>query len=187
MNFSVLTIASSKGSRHPFIFPEELLEFQNRMLKKRYSLQEVNACLLIIKRWVLIDDRRLGASVRLATKTEGTSGNQYLVSAVTFRDLFDRKSDVKMLRVFDSGSTLHHIKEICRTWVMVKKPLDRSIPRDSFLYHPDKIDSDYRQNELEARNHINLYCFSATVDQRVADWFLMKQFRVTATMAGVVK
>ena len=146
-NFDVLPVAATTGSRHPFIFQETVSKFIERE-KAKHSLQQTESALLPVTQWILSEEKRLGSTLRLAQNVKTVNGKEVTVNALSFRDIFDSKSDSKFIRLFETGSNLSPSNPDYRTWVMIQKPFDSDQNKSKFIVHPDRTVESYRGDEL---------------------------------------
>ena len=99
-----------------------------------------------------------------------------MVYATVLRDVFDRKADCKELRMFSIGKTF---REIHNQWIGYKSKI---VIRKSDMFSSKGKDGNWSHVE----QFILKSCFPLTILQRTADWFLMKSFRLTGTMASII-
>ncbi len=170
---NVLTIAATVGSRHPFIADEEIEDHRKKQSAKKVATAIVTQRLEAVKNWVVSSTEQLGAEARIAKKPLDNGKNLH---ATIVRDVFDRKADSKLIRFFSSGPMA--VGRSCQ-WVAIRKKTTvvKTLFVETRRLHGTKefIESVLKEN-----------CHPLTVAQRCADWFLMKSFRLTGTMVGIV-
>ena len=103
-----------------------------------------------------------------------SNGKQLFASIV--REVFDRKSTKKSLRFFLSGSADNNIPLIGTTWVCI--PLGESISNETLFYGDNWEEMEVVQKALLQN------CNPLSIGQRCADWFLMRTFHFTGTLAS---
>ena len=93
------------------------------------------------------------------------------------RDSYDRKQDHVILRFFSSGNRF--TDERNKVWVAYKS--NRKISKDT-LFYAGKTKRDVKKEEIESLLYETVEPMSYI--QKTAEWFLMKQFMITGTMAS---
>lgn len=102
MNFNTVTVASTLGTRHPFITTEEWNKQVAKWKIKRKTDTEIEVFKSHCAAWILDGGEMLGAEVRIAEKT--LPANNQKVYALATRDVFDRKLESKDLKFCISAS-----------------------------------------------------------------------------------
>lgn len=135
--------------------------------------------------FVVDDNPALGPGAFFATKNVGASAatlvGQKKATAVAVREQGTEKF-AKVLRFMYTVPT--PVQEILNTWIAVPKP---NYSFKKVLYTRRNIEGEHiaeLKDNLEAVIKTN--CVSLTVGQRCADWFVLRQFRVTGTNAGLM-
>ena len=172
LKFNVLTIAPQSGSRHPFILQEEVDKYLKIWRESGLSEAAIKAKIDVFRAWIYHHQPYIGSDSRVACKQLVNNP----VYATVLRDVFDRKADCKELRMFSVGNqfTNSHNK-----WIAYKSKNSRP---ESLLF--SKKDEDGKWSSVE--QFLKKNCYPLTTVQRTADWFLMKSFRITGTMASVI-
>ena len=179
--YQICTIASTIGSRHPFILTEDLQGLQRKWQEKKEPEDEKDECLETLSDWTLDAGDVYGAESKTAvqeityTNETGTRAVKKTLHATIIRDVFDKKKTTKELRFFSTGPMEDTIKN---TWVAVRKSV--YIPPHTLFQGDDKAE------KREIENQLRLFCQPLTKLQRTCDWFNQKAFRLTGTMAGQV-
>ena len=76
-------------------------------------------------------------------------GVEHSINAIAFRDVFDRKSGAKLIRTFETGSDLEEATELCKTWVMIRRPLENNHNKNNFIFHPERCTINDYENDLD--------------------------------------
>ena len=140
------------------------------------SKEQVEEQMDIFKNWVFDEEDYLGADTRTAFKTLPNGTRIY---ASVAREIFDKKAELKTLRFFYSGPPGHVVGSFGSKWIAIKKT--EAVPSNT-LFHGEKRSD----RQVSVENLLSLHCSPLTCGQRCADWFLMRSFRVTGTMAASV-
>ena len=170
---NVLTIAATIGSRHPFITDEEIQDYQKKQLAKKVPLATVSQRLKPVEDWVVSSTEKLGSEARVAKKVLENGKTLY---ATVVRDVFDRKVDSKLIRFFSSGPMA---TGLAYKWIAIRK---KTTVANTLFVETRRLQGTKEFIESLLKQN----CHPLTVGQRCADWFLMKSFRLTGTMVGVV-
>ena len=171
--YSIWTTAAAIGSCHPFIAEQDIESKKKTWASQGVAQAEINNRVGLVKEWIVDNNSMLGAEARIATM--GLSGGRKIV-ATSIRDPFDRKTGTKVMAFFASGPQADDLDNF---WVAKKKRMTVS---SSFLFSSKRPSQTRRETEELMAAH----CEPLTVCQRVADWFLMKSFRLTGTMVGKI-
>lgn len=99
-----------------------------------------------------------------------------MVYATVLRDVFDRKADCKELRMFSVGKTF---RETHNQWITYNS---KHIINKSDIFFTRGKDGNWSSID----KFILKSYFPLTILQRTANWFLMKSFRLTGTMASII-
>jgi len=130
--------------------------------------------------WVLDKDEMLGTEVRAAHKDVPTGvGGAKKLTALTVRDVFDKKNHCKDLPFLATGSS---VRDKLNKFVAVRKA--SYVVTTEHLFSSDTKASTHRL-EVEEKLKAN-GCIALTVGQRDISWFVLKGFVLTGTNAGKV-
>ena len=99
-NYKISTIATTVGSRHPFLFKKEMDKFVQNCLHRGEETGEVMRKVALFQKWVGDFDELTGSRIRIAKKK--LDNNKY-VYAYALNELFDPTSENKLLRFFSTG------------------------------------------------------------------------------------
>ncbi len=170
---NVLTIAATVGSRHPFITDEEVKECRKKQTAKTVPSATVSLRLNPVEDWTVSSTAKLGAEARVDKKV---LENGKSLHASVVRYVFDRKAESKLTQFFSSGPMAIGLS--CK-WIATRKKT--TVVKTLFV--ATKRPS---ETKVAMESKLKENCHPLTVGQRCADWFLMKSFRLTGTMAGAV-
>jgi hypothetical protein len=128
-----------------------------------------------INQWTIADneDVLLGPEIKVAMDADVEE-----LYAVAYRDIFDKKIAQKILRFFIYGFPNTTI--IMNRWAVVGKVTKASC---SPLF-VDDIPQDNLEDAELIEQHLMERCTILTSVQRSCDWFTLRGFHLTATMAG---
>ena len=171
--FNISTFASTTGSRHPFVSPEEVFNFERKLLQKGASQEMINARISPIRKWIFNEGDYLGSEIRVASV--GVSNRKQLFASIV-REVFDRKSTKKSLRFFLSGIADNSIPLIGTTWVCIS--LGERISNETLLYGDNWEEKEVVEKALLQN------CNPLSIGQRCADWFLLRTFHFTGTLGS---
>ena len=165
-----ITLATTLGSRHPFLTSEEVRTFDDSL--SPVEKEQLEPQLQQIRKWIVdagTEGSIGGSAVRVARK-----GN---VTAISVCEKFDRKAETKIVRCFLTGN---YDETLTNKWIFTKR-VD-PIPSIPFLFSCQHVSYATVQDKVEFQ--LALHTRPLTYAQRCADWFVMRQFRVTGTMAS---
>ncbi len=125
--------------------------------------------------WTISDDPTvlLGPEQMLASNIEDSNS-----VAVAIRDIFDKKIAQKIIRFFIYGFP-EDCMPMVNKWLAILKVCR---PRFSRLFlgnDPDEV-TKFAEDKIEP------FCQVLTTTQRTADWFTLRTFHLTATMASKI-
>ena len=114
----------------------------------------------------------LGPELKVAQLTDSPS-----LYAYAYRDIFDKKVAQKLLRFFIYG--FPNVESILRSWVIVPKKNDKLPFHRLHYYYASKPEivqnaEDFFSDRTQPLTHA----------QRTAEWFILRAFHLTATMAS---
>ena len=129
--------------------------------------------------WTIEDnpDVLLGPEIQVAV--DENSGRNKLY-AVAYRDIFDKKISQKILRFFISG--FPDINDFLSHWCVVPKASKEF--QFTSLFAEDVPDEKKSEDHVWVEKYLQNYCIILTASQCTAEWFLLRSFHLTATMAG---
>jgi len=174
-NFKLITIAATVGSEHPIVPLSAVDAYHDRIMNNTNISSEILAASLSefdasIQPWVISDDPNVLLGPELKICVHSSDSN---LCAIAIRDIFDKKIPQKVLRFFTYGmkeTTFLNANE----WVGVLK-----------IGKKDQFDSPFNNREfMDVDNVLQKSCVALTRYQRTADWFILRAFHATATMAG---
>lgn len=130
-------------------------------------------CIAVFEEWIIDPTERLGTDVRVATEEVQTdNGKTIKITAFAVREKFDCKTASKDLFFFSTGGGMRSMSHV---WVAVPgKAITTAHLFSDKKECPERI-------MVEAM--LKEYCRPLTVDQRCADWFLLK-WLLSGTNAG---
>ena len=170
-NYQIQTIAPDQGSHHPFLVHtlvgKKIKEWKKR--KPDITPTQIDGNIEICRKWIYADGPYLGSNARVASKTIMKT-NFY---ATVLRDVYDRKASSNVIRMFSVGTKF---SQRHNEWIAYKS---KTLVSKTDMF--SSRDDDGKFSELESTVLKN--CYPLTLVQRTADWFLMKSFRLTGTMA----
>ncbi len=193
-NFKVLTIASPVGSDHPIVglttvagYVAKLKALNRETIismdyvsddRPKNDLGDVvdknlETFIQNLEEYTLQDDpnQLLGPEMIVAHHSEISD-----FFAIGLRDIFDKKIAQKLLRFYMIG--FPRITNVLIEWVIVPKKNNKS--NFKRLFHPSE--------KSKVVEHLEDYLISWTMplthSQHTADWFTLRGFHLSATMAG---
>lgn len=171
--YNVSTVAAPLGSRHPFIPQEEVESMVRRQQSNNVPQDRIRDMLEPVIPWILtVADK--GAEYFYAVKTLD-GGKQ--VYAFAINEVFDKKCESKLLRFFVSGLAEQYFS----SWIAIEKTV--GIPEKTLF-----VTNKTKSAELTAVESVLANtCQALTVGQCCADWFQMRCYRITGTMASKIK
>jgi len=147
--------------------------------KNRINENNLRQCTDVFGDWVVDAGEKLGADVQVAQKDIlRDSGKTLKLTAYSIRDVFDKKNAVKDLPFLSTGESF---RSKCTEWV--------ASPKESYVVTSNHLFSNKRasQERLDVEEKLRSNgCTPFTVGQRCVDWFVMKGFILSGTMAGLV-
>ena len=170
--FEISTIATTVGSRHPFLTKKESDKFLEDCKARGDSVEEIVEKYKLYESWICDADEMYGSRIRTAKKD---LGNGKTVYAYAINELFDPSTEEKLLRFFRTEAVE---EENIHTFVAV--PRDGEV--DELTLFGGVGDSEHR---LNVEDKIQTYCHPLTLGQKCADWFLMKCL-ISGTIAGKI-
>jgi hypothetical protein len=179
LNFKVITIANNLGSEHPFVGQSAIDAFQQKVRRavpdlgsEGFSrlLQEHNITDFVVHD---LDTALMGPQVSIAQHNDDN-----LLYAVAVRDIFDKKIAQKLLRFFLYG--FHDMDFFTGYWIVVPKKNDKMLLNRLFCEHEREPET------LRVEEALQQHCTPLTHAQRTAEWFTLRQFHISATMAARV-
>jgi len=137
------------------------------------------------RREFVIDDKpSLGPESFFATKFAGATGRrvgQSRMAAVAVRER-GNQTFCKVLRFM--YTVPRSIQDALNTWIAVVKP---SIDLTSALFYKSRrVSEEYQALKKVVEAAMETKCDTLSIGQRCADWFVLRQFRITGTNAGTV-
>ena len=169
--YRISTIATTIGSRHPFLFAKEMEKYISNRLSYGENKEEVMKKVDLFKGWVGDADEMTGSKIRIAWKQLNDGSYVY---AYAMNELFDPTTEDKLLRFFSTGGDNHEEHNYC--WVAI--PNVGCIDCYTLFGNVGDDEKRKRIEELLLES-----CHPLTLGQRCADWFLMK-ILISGTLAG---
>ena len=170
--YDITTIATTVGSRHPFLMKKEGDKFLEDCKARGDTIDEMVEKYKLFDHWLCDMDDMFGSRIRTAKKT---LGNGKTVFAYAINELFDPSVDEKVIRFF---RTENIPDEYINTWVAV--PREGEVDEMSLF---GGVGVDGIRDQIE--NHLLSYCNPLSIGQKCADWFLMKCL-ISGTIAGKI-
>jgi len=176
-NYKVITIANSVGSEHPFVGQSVIDALRKKVVTShpQIGLDAFENMLHVnnVNDFIIqdIDNILLGPEVRVARSVDDN-----LFHAVAIRDIFDKKVQQKILCFFIYG--FPNIDFFLKYWIIVPKKNDKLILNRLF-YEGERAPETVQLEEILLE-----HCSPLTHAQRTAEWFTLRQFHVSATMAS---
>ena len=127
-----------------------------------------------MEQWTIPDDDNilLGPEQKVAQYVEDNS-----LIAIAIRDIFDKKVAQKVIRFFMYGFPEEYLTMVNNWLVIPKVGLQSSLNKLFMSATPD--DTTKLVEEI-----LEQHCYALTSSQRTADWFTLRTFHLTATMAS---
>jgi hypothetical protein len=183
-HYKVITVCAAAGSEHPIVptsvvnaYHKKLLSQQSEenMVLQQDDDSEMIDSLSNISQWTIADneDVLLGPEIKVAMDAEVEQ-----LYAIAYRDIFDKKIAQKILRFFIYG--FPNSTAIINRWSVVGKVV-KSASCPLFV---DDVPEDKLEDAELVEQHLLKRCTVLTTVQRSCDWFTLRAFHLTATMAG---
>ena len=126
----------------------------------------------VFRKWIYDSKPYHGTNACVITKSEHNG----IVCAMVLRDVYNRKQDCKELRMF---SICGDIITGNNKWV---GHISHTKMGKNTLFFPKRIANNWPIME----KWLMKTCYPLILTQRTADYFLMKSFRITGIMAGLI-
>jgi hypothetical protein len=190
-NYKVLTIASKIGSDHPMVGSTVVQMYLEKInlstlcshdqapseLSSDYGVLQSNVdeFLEAVEPFTISDDPAILLGPEVVVAEHCCLPTFY---AYCCRDIYDKKVEQKLLRFYLYG--FPNADYLFKTWVCVPKTgLDGSLKP---LFHQNVGRNDGNTTIVEGI--IRRHAYPLTTTQRTAEWFLLRGFHLTATMAS---
>ena len=168
----LITFAATLGSQHPFVTTTSLVSHREKLARKKDGsyLSDFDK---YIEPWEVLDNATvlLGPEIFMAKHRENDD-----LQAVAIRDIFDKKNPQKILRFFLYGFPENYYP-FYNLWPALFKSPNTKFPGIFTTRDPNPA------TEI-AEKHIEVKSIQLTTTQRTADWFTLRCFHCTATMAS---
>jgi hypothetical protein len=190
-NYKVIAIANAMGSEHPFVGSSTVNAYtkkirEHNVLRRTTSSDndeeslggvlelDIQTFEETIAPYALSDDQDtlLGPELRVAQLSETPS-----LYAYAYHDILDKKIAQKLLRFFVYG--FPNVDSMLRSWVIVPKKNDKVTFERLYYYYANKPTV-----VQDAETYFNDRAQPLTHAQRTAEWFILRAFHLTATMAS---
>ena len=130
-----------------------------------------------LEEWKFDDGDYHGSKYNVAVKEVTVNNKKKKMFAIIIRDTYNCKQDKVILRMFACGQN-HNLKNNSR-WVAYRS---RQSVDCTTCFYDGKFKRDNKKEEIE--NKLSRTCEPLTYLQRTAEWFLLKSFLITGTMAS---
>lgn len=177
LGYTMSTIAPEIGSRTPFIYPDVANEYISKMRKSNDP--HMDAKIDLFKEYVMDGTKAGGAQVSIAkTKWQlrESDGATCTIYAYGIRDIYNKKTEVKHLRLFNTGSDDMNLST-ANVWIAMEK----DIAIDGSYLFSDRRPS---RTRIVAESQISENAYACSVTQRGGDWFIGREFRFTGTVGS---
>ncbi len=183
-HYKVITVCAAAGSEHPII-PTIAVNAYHKKLISQQKDEDVGVeldedspmieSLSNVTQWTIADneDVLLGPEIKVAMDSEVEE-----LYAIAYRDIFDKKIAQKILCFFING--FPNTSAILNRWTVVPKVV-KSACDPLFV---DDIKEDKLEDAELIEKHLITKCTILTTAQRSCEWFTLRTFHLTATMAG---
>ena len=167
--YDVYSFAATRGSNHPIIALSELQaykkEWEKKVAKKELKVQDLNRRLDLLKDYIFDDSTKLLGSEVLAATSNTILENQK-VYAISVREVFDNKKEVKHLPFFITGDH----DDLMNCWVARTKHMRLSTNN---LFSHKKASEERKKVE----NKLLENCYALSMSQRTLCWFMGRPFQ----------
>ena len=172
--YDMSTVAATVGSNHPFIASDVSEAYVQTLVANRDPHKD--AKMSLFKEFVLDGNELGGPQVSVAKRKMKLSDSDKTVTvyASAIRDVHDKKVPCKDLRFFNTGRN-HFIN--AHVWIAT----DKNVYLTANLLFLSRQASEAR-SKVETK--LRAWCQPLTLTQRTGDWFLMRKFRITGTIAS---
>eukprot|EP00956_Cyclotella_meneghiniana_P028945 scaffold68869_cov96-Cyclotella_meneghiniana.AAC.1 len=172
LGYSMSTVAPEIGSGTPFIYPD----VAEKYIEKINSNANADEKIALFKRFVLDGSKFGGSQVTIAKRDwqlRDSDGSSCTVYAFGIRDIYNKKAEVRHLRMFNTGGEIN--VQTANVWVAMdkKKTID-----SSYLFS----DTPASSNRLLAETKLHEWSNAYSIDQRTCEWFIGRELRFTGTV-----